>query len=158
MDKALINRVARAISEQAGWTTPEGYDFVSSENPRATQFASAAVAAIRAVGEQPLFCGHKVEDLIGGTDPKTGKPEVTKCGQCLADRRAARDAAPRTPETVLLTAPDDGVHRAAAALVDAWGNIVASEEIEPYVAALASAIEAGKAPLQRTLNAPPLEV
>lgn len=63
--------------------------------------ARAIYADLQAMRDRPLPCGHKIEDLIGGTDPTTGKPEVTKCGQCLADKQAEREAAPRTPETVL---------------------------------------------------------
>ncbi len=63
--------------------------------------AQAIYADLRTMRDRPLPCGHKIEDIIGGADPKTGKPEVTKCGQCLADRQAEREAAPRTPETAL---------------------------------------------------------
>lgn len=63
--------------------------------------AQAIYADLQAMRDRPLPCGHKIEDIIGGTDPTTGKPEVTKCGQCLADKQAEREAAPRTPETVL---------------------------------------------------------
>jgi hypothetical protein len=39
-------------------------------------------------GKREIPCGHRVEDLIGGTDPATGRPLVTKCGACLADRQS----------------------------------------------------------------------
>lgn len=52
--------------------------------------AQAIARDLRAMGEREIPCGHKVEDLIYGAADTTGLPPVTKCGQCLADRQAAK--------------------------------------------------------------------
>lgn len=52
----------------------------------ADQEAQRLLADLIEAGKRPLPCGHLVEDLIGGTDPATGRPLVTKCGACLAEQ------------------------------------------------------------------------
>lgn len=54
--------------------------------------AQAMMADIIAMREREIPCGHKVADLISGTDPATGRRLVTKCGACLAERQAGNGA------------------------------------------------------------------
>ncbi|MDD1679556.1 MAG: hypothetical protein LUO93_10295 [Methanomicrobiales archaeon] len=44
---------------------------------------------LRRLADKEMSCGHKVEDLIGGTGAD-GNPLVTKCGACLADAQARK--------------------------------------------------------------------
>ncbi len=56
--------------------------------------AQAIYRDLEAMRDGKMTCGHTYADLIGGTDYETGRPLVTKCGQCLADRQAERDGVP----------------------------------------------------------------
>jgi hypothetical protein len=51
--------------------------------------AQAILEDLRRLSEREMSCGHKMEDLIGGTG-SDGHPLVTKCGACLADAQARR--------------------------------------------------------------------
>ena len=59
------------------------------------------VVILRAVAAHVLPCGHDLADIVYGGPDLNGLPAVAQCGQCLADRQAAKAALPRTPETVL---------------------------------------------------------
>jgi hypothetical protein len=41
-----------------------------------------------------LLCDHRLEDLVGGRDPATGKRLITKCGACLADYHKTKAVEP----------------------------------------------------------------
>jgi hypothetical protein len=56
--------------------------------------AQAALRDALAHREREIPCGHRVADLIGGTNPATGRPLVTKCGACLA----AQPPHPQAPD------------------------------------------------------------
>jgi hypothetical protein len=94
---------------EAGWTPASVEAAIARAEEREGAHARLEKMAetYRRMGEQPLPCGHKVEDLIGG--PGT----VTKCGACLAERQAAKGRAPEADE--LLWARLDGVTLVRAA-------------------------------------------
>jgi hypothetical protein len=58
----------------------------ATPDPEAQKAAMELVEAYK----RELPCGHKVEDLIGGSEPMTGRPLVAKCGACLVERRAKK--------------------------------------------------------------------
>jgi hypothetical protein len=70
----------------------------------------ADLIALRNRGGMP--CGHTIGDLISGRDPKTGRRLVTKCGACLAERQATRQAGIKPDSS-------DGVQSALALARDA---------------------------------------
>ena len=59
------------------------------------------VVILRALAPHKLPCGHNLADVVYGGPDLNALPAIAQCGQCLADRQAARAALPRTPERVL---------------------------------------------------------
>jgi len=59
------------------------------------------VVILRALAAHVLPCGHGLDDIVHGGPDLNGLPAIAQCGQCLANRQAAKAALPRTPHTVL---------------------------------------------------------
>lgn len=87
------------------------------EIERLTKERAAWTRAVAEMGKDEIPCGHTVADLIGGTETApdgTRRPEVTKCGACLAvrqDEYAARRRAMQEPRALAaaLTAAEDAL-------------------------------------------------
>jgi hypothetical protein len=59
------------------------------------------VVILRALAAHKMPCGHDLADIVYGGPDLNGLPAIAQCGQCLANRQAAKAALPRTPHTVL---------------------------------------------------------
>jgi hypothetical protein len=89
------------------------------------------VVILRALAAHVLPCGHGLDDIVHGGPDLNGLPAIAQCGQCLANRQAAKAALPRTPETVLramLKAYDAQAERVTVACYRVMGPTVDIEE------------------------------
>ncbi|MGN6107739.1 MAG: hypothetical protein ACTHU0_21700 [Kofleriaceae bacterium] len=110
---------------------------LAAANARLTRAFDSAMRVLRVIDERPIACGHRVKDLISGTDPSTGRKLVTKCGACLAEQPKMSHAGPSpAPEQERLAALSERqtqrlgrmlaqVSRQRDALAVALGNMLA---------------------------------